>query len=73
MFMYFFLHYVLCEILRFKEFGLVTSFWLRFLFYRTGFRHTIYGGRLLLVIALVIATWQSTVFINPNVKKRHQK
>ena len=34
-------------------------------------RQTIYCGRLLLVIALVIATGLSPVFINPNVKKRH--
>ena len=44
---------------------------LRCAFYSTVLvlRQTIYGGRLLLVIALVLASCWSTVFISPNVKK----
>ena len=54
--------------LRDIEFGLETSFGLRFLFYRTGFTTDDYGGRLLFVIALIRA---SRPCLNSNVKKRH--
>ena len=46
---------MLCEILRFKVFGPMTSIGLRFYSTVLVLRQTIYGGRLLLVIALVIA------------------